>query len=309
VVAVNCPARPEDNNPEAKLVGQAPLVFIAGRAVPPALEFQGKADPGQSGMDFNFLLISNLLFLAVVVRSWMLFRWSKRESTAVTWLLLGGGFLAQGGFLYLRGQAFGACPLGTFADVLVFLSWAMVLIYLVIGSAYRLSLLGAFTMPLVLALQLTALVTLRPLIESRIGPPNPWVELHAALSVVAYGAFGLAGVAGLMYLIQEHLLKRHRFSRLFYELPPIQDLHTANGRLLVLGFGLLTVAFISGGLARLPVEALKIWGSLVLWFLYGGLLWLRRSHRVSPRQFARLTVITFLIVMITLPGIHYLSRL
>lgn len=260
-------------------------------------------------MDFLFLLISSLFFLGGTLRSWVLFRRRQQGAAGVSWFFLGGGFLTQGVFLYLRGQAFGACPLGTFADVLVFLSWAMVLIYLIIGPAYRLSLLGAFTLPLVSALQLAALATLRPLQVTRLGPPNPWVELHAALSVVAYGAFGLAAVAGLMYLIQERLLKRHRVSLLFYQLPPIQDLHIATGRLLVFGFLLLTIAFLSGAMARLPVEALKIWGSLGLWTLYGIILWLRQRHRLSPHQLARLAVVAFVAVMLTLPGIHYLSQM
>jgi ABC-type transport system involved in cytochrome c biogenesis permease subunit len=62
------------------------------------------------------------------------------------------GFLCQTGFLYLRGQEVGRCPLTTLFDVLAFLCWSMVFFYLVIGPAYRLSLMGAFTAPLVCVL-------------------------------------------------------------------------------------------------------------------------------------------------------------
>src|SRR4051794_29703873 len=64
------------------------------------------------------------------------------------------GFVCQTGFLYLRGQVVGRCPVTTMFDVLVFLCWSMVLFYLVIGPAYRLSLLGAFTAPLVCTMQI-----------------------------------------------------------------------------------------------------------------------------------------------------------
>ena len=37
-----------------------------------------------------------------------------------------------------------------------------------------------------------------------------WPEMHAAVSMIAYGAFALACVAGVMYLVQERLLKQHR---------------------------------------------------------------------------------------------------
>ena len=120
------------------------------------------------------------------------------------------GFLCQTAFLYVRGHALGRCPLTNLFEVLIFLSWSMVLFYLLIGPAYRLSLLGFFTSPLVFFLQIFALLTpwdapatLRP-------APNAWLELHTSMSIVAYGAFALAGVAGVMYLAQERQLKtRH----------------------------------------------------------------------------------------------------
>src|SRR5882757_8366442 len=71
------------------------------------------------------------------------------------------GFLLQTGFLYLRGQRIGRCPLTSLFEVLIFLGWAMVLFYLLIGPTYRLSLLGAFTSPLVFLFQLVALLALR----------------------------------------------------------------------------------------------------------------------------------------------------
>jgi ABC-type uncharacterized transport system permease subunit len=79
-----------------------------------------------------------------------------------------------------------ACPIGTLPEILIFLGWSIALIYLVIGPTYRLSLMGAFTAPLVLFLQIVAIVL--PAEPSRPPhAPNPWVEAHAALSLVAYG--------------------------------------------------------------------------------------------------------------------------
>ena len=68
------------------------------------------------------------------------------------------GFLCQTAFLYLRGQTVGRCPLTSLFEVLIFLSWSTVLFYLLIGPAYRLSLLGAFTSPLAFLFQVGALL-------------------------------------------------------------------------------------------------------------------------------------------------------
>ena len=140
------------------------------------------------------------------------------------------------------------CPLTNLFEVLIFLSWSIVLLYFVVGTAYRLSLLGVFTSPLAFIIQAFALIV--PL-DSPPGPrarviAQPWLETHAAISIIAYGAFALACVAGVMYLIQERQLKTHRFRRLFFQLPPIADLAVAINRLIITGFILLTIGLLSG---------------------------------------------------------------
>ena len=42
-----------------------------------------------------------------------------------------------------------------------------------------------------------------------------WPSLHGSLILLAYGAFGLASVAALMYLTQEHDLKFHKLRAIF----------------------------------------------------------------------------------------------
>lgn len=217
-----------------------------------------------------------------------------------------GGFAAQSAYLYWRGLEVKSCPLHTLFDLLVFLSWSITFIYIIVGPAYRLSLLGAFTSPLVLVLTLIALVLPHP--ES-VPPPfaNPWVEFHAALSIIAYGSFGLASVAGVMYLLQEKQLKSGKASQLLYHLPPIHDLATANKRLVGLGFLLLTVAFAAGFISGLPILGLKFWASGLIWTLYGGILLVWRIHALTPRRIATLSVGIFTFALLLLPGIHYLS--
>jgi len=218
------------------------------------------------------------------------------------------GFALLSGFLYLRGQVEGSCPLNSLFDVLIFQSWALVLIYLAVGSTYRLSLLGAFTAPLAFLLLLLALV----LPISRAPVPrvalNPWIEFHAALSIIAYGAFGLACVAGAMYLLQERQLKSHKASPLLYSLPPIHDLAAVTRRLIWLGFGLLTISFISGLLSQVPVNSLKFTASLVIWAAYGIILLVQRLLPLSPRRVAAWAIGIFAFALLSLPVIQHLSK-
>ena len=54
-------------------------------------------------------------------------------------------FVCQLGVLGIRGEMRGKCPLGDYGEILAFLTWSLVLFYLAVGPAYRLSLLGLFT--------------------------------------------------------------------------------------------------------------------------------------------------------------------
>jgi ABC-type uncharacterized transport system permease subunit len=219
------------------------------------------------------------------------------------------GFLCQTAFLYLRGQAVGRCPLTSLFEVLIFLSWSMVLFYLLIGPTYRLSLLGAFTSPLVFVFQVLALLLLKDAPTMTKIAPNRWLEMHAALSVVAYGAFALACVAGVMYLAQERQLKSHHIHSIFYHLPPIRDLAVANHRLILTGFGLLTAGLVAGfAIGNVGAHAVKITWSVGVWLLYGFILTAVFWHRISPRRVAWLSVAAFSVVLLTLGGLRFITE-
>ena len=218
-----------------------------------------------------------------------------------------GGFVLLSMDLSHRGHLQRSCPTNSFFDVLIFMSWSIVLLYLVVGSTYRLSLLGAFTSPLVMFILLFA--QLAPIDRDipKYVIRDPWIALHVALSLIAYGAFALAGIAGLMYLLQDRQLKRRKGGALLYNLPPITDLAIVNSRLLRLGFGLLTVGFAAGFISGMPINTMKFWASVVIWGIYGAMLVLRRAHSMPPRLTAELSMAAFLFALCALPVIQYLS--
>src|SRR5271168_2469319 len=96
----------------------------------------------------------------------------------ITFLAICAGFLFTTIFLFDRGHAIGRCPITNRFEVLVFMTWSMVLIYLVIGSSYRLSLMGAFTAPMASALLFFAIALAPGEPVARRMPVNPWLEAH-----------------------------------------------------------------------------------------------------------------------------------
>src|SRR5216110_3790519 len=197
-------------------------------------------------MDRYLLIVSTVCFLAAVVHTIVELRAGIYQPTRFSFFAVALGFVFQTAFLSVRGHALGRCPLTNLFEVFVFLAWSVALMYMLVGPLYRLSLMGAFTAPLVVLLQGFALVASIDIRHPVKSPANPWLEFHASISIVAYGAFALACIAGVMYLIQERQLKTHQLHSIFYHLPALPDLFTAIIRLLWWGFGLYTVGLFSG---------------------------------------------------------------
>src|SRR6266404_4236538 len=206
---------------------------------------------------------------------------------------VGLGFIFQTAFLSVRGHEVGRCPITNLFEVIIFVAWSVALFYIVIGPAYRLSLMGAFTAPLVVLLQLFALIAPLDQRQAVKLPPNSWLEFHASISLVAYGAFALACIVGVMYLVQERQLKTHQLRSIFYHLPPLSDLFAAITRLLWWGFALYTLGLISGFFVGHPLPRVQVVAAIGVWFLYGLILQARHLRWLAPKRVAALCIVGF----------------
>jgi ABC-type uncharacterized transport system permease subunit len=187
------------------------------------------------------------------------------------------------------------------------MTWSMVLIYLVIGPTYRLSLMGAFTAPVASALLLLAVSLSPDDLATRKIKVNPWLEAHTSFSMVACGAFALACVAGVMYLVQEQQLKTRQPGSIFFRLPPITALSVANSRLLWLGFTLFTVGLSTGFLIGQQIDWVQAAWSIAVWCVYGGILIARVRHAMAAKWVARLSIVAFSLLLSTFWGIRFIS--
>jgi ABC-type uncharacterized transport system permease subunit len=259
-------------------------------------------------MDRFFVALATCCYLVAVIRTVLMLRGGVFQPGKFNFFAIATGFVFQTIFLSIRGQVLGRCPITNLFEVFIFLAWSVALIYMVVGPTYRLSLMGAFTAPLIFLIQLFAL--LAP-IDRPPGPKivvNPWLEFHASFSMIACGAFALACVAGIMYLVQERQLKMRELHSVFYHLPPLNDLFAAITRLLWLGFGLYTVGLASGFFTGQPLPRLKIIGAIGVWLLYGAILQGRHLRRLAPRRVAALCVVAFSAAVSLLWGISFVSQ-
>lgn len=260
-------------------------------------------------MDRYVLILSTFCFLGAVGRTVVELRDRVFRPAGFNFFMIAAGFALQSAFLTIRGHAIGRCPLTNLFEVLIFLGWSIALIYILVGPAYRLSLMGAFTAPLVVIIQGVALLGPIDRPHSVKISVSPWLEFHASMSMVAYGAFALACIAGIMYLVQERQLKTHQLHSIFQHLPPLQDLAAIMMRLLWWGFVLYSIGLVSGFFIDQPLPRAQTVGAIVVWVLYGAILQARQLRRLSPKAVAALCIVGFSAALTLLWGITFTAQL
>lgn len=195
----------------------------------------------------------------------------------------------------------------TFHTALSFFSWSLVCVFLLVVLRQRLYVLGSFILPLAFLSSASAVVV--PSETSAIQPEVQAVWVHVTLSMLGTVGFAVAFVAGLMYLIQDRLLKSKHFNVLSFRLPPLDALDALNQRSIVLGFPLLTLGILTGAVsARLTFGEYVSWNSeqiwaLVTWVFYLVVLMGRITVGWRAKKAAYLTIVGFTGVLLTFLGV------
>lgn len=211
----------------------------------------------------------------------------------------------------------GHAPLSNLYESLVFYSWAIVVIYLIIERKYENRIIGAFTMPL--AFLAMAYASLSPNINDQISPLVPalksnWLIAHVITCFIGYAAFAIAFGTSLLYVF-----RRKNTNGTLNPLNHLTDskaLDELTHQMVMFGFLFLSIGIVTGA-----VWANSAWGrywgwdpketwSLITWFIYATLLHARMMRGWHGRRIAFLSIIGFMAVIFTyfgvnlLPGLH-----
>ena len=232
-------------------------------------------------IDRSWLWISAAFYAAAFFwTTGAMIRWRGRARKMMLGLVI-AGLVTQSVGLYLRGLEGGGCPVRNTFEVVQFVIWSFTVLYLIVGPAFRLSLLGYFTSGLATAMSVTSLLMRRW--DAAVGDPVfggvPWIEIHASLALFAYGAFGTLALTSLMFLLQTFSLKRKHLRGVFGFLPPIVALEAINFRLLFTGLVVLSVSIGLGAVyfAKEPesIGVGKLLPAMGVWCAYGAVFFLR----------------------------------
>ncbi len=210
----------------------------------------------------------------------------------------------------------GHAQLSNLYESLIFFSWTIVVVYLIIERKHKSRIIGAFTIPL--AFLAMAYASMSPNISNQIQPLLPalksnWLIAHVIACFIGYASFAIAFGISWMYLFKQRDTGGE--SRLLAHFPKHNILDELNHQLVMFGFLFLTTGIITGA-----VWANSAWGrywgwdpketwSLITWFIYATLLHARLMRGWHGKRIAYLSIIGFAAVLFTYFGVNYLPGL
>jgi cytochrome c-type biogenesis protein CcsB len=253
-----------------------------------------------------------ILYLCGTITYLIYLIFSHERAAWVGRYLLGLGFISHCLAFILRYVEAGHTPVVNLHESLSFFAWMIVGFFLLMRSQYKVEVLGAFVSPLALLLIVWASVlpkaipTLPPALKSW------WLPIHVTFAFVGDAIFAIAFCAGVIYLIQERLVKSKRAVGFSQRLPSLAVLDEINYRALTIGFPLLTIGIITGA-----VWAEYAWGSywswdpketwsLITWLLYAALLHQRLTVGWRGKKAAIMAIVGFGAVLFTFLGVNLL---
>lgn len=264
-------------------------------------------------MDLIFFKISVVLYLiaAVGYLAFLLARSANRPLIGLLPSILGFAFHTLS--ILHRAIFSGFFPLATAFDALSFFSWLVIGLFLAMRYRDPSPIFGSIATPMACVLMLYG-STLSYQVEQPIVPVlrSWWLPVHVTLALLGNGIFALTAIGGLMYIVQERLIKTKKIGRFHRLLPSLETLDAINRQGLPMGFFLLSLGIISGAL-----WAGSAWGSywtwdpketwsLVTWFVYAAMIHQRLALGWRGRRAAALAILGFVLVMFTFLGVSAL---
>jgi cytochrome c-type biogenesis protein CcsB len=233
----------------------------------------------------------------------------KRPIYRVASILLFLGFLCHTGVLALQVSKSGQLPVHNLQENLSTFGWTIVGVFLLLQIKVHLMVLGALVAPLATAVVIIASVLPKPLVALDPLLKSLWRSVHLGTLTVGLAAFAIAFLVGILYLIQENAIKEKKRGFLFRRLPSLKLLDTMGYTCLIAGFPMLTFGVIAGVIYNQVVLG-RLWSwdhkeilGAITWLVYAALLHERLAVGWRGRRAAIMTIIGFVILVIT-----FLSR-
>lgn len=159
--------------------------------------------------------------------------------------------------------------LGFFNSLTLF-AWLTTIVGIILMLRARLDFLGLVLFPISVLTIILALAI--PSNEGHIHLLSPALQAHIMFSIFAYGVLSIAALLAITLALQDYQLQHRKLGQLLQALPPLESIENLLFKLIALGFGLLTLALISGFIFTDDWFNHKIIFSCIAWLVFLGLL-------------------------------------
>jgi cytochrome c-type biogenesis protein CcsB len=247
-------------------------------------------------------------------------QFSGKVGSAMTWsaTVMGSvGLMVRWRESYLMGADIGHIPVSNLYEVFILFAVMTALLYLTYERRYDNRAMGAFVLTVISAAvgfilwytfdrQAHEIQPLVPALQSY------WMKIHVPANFVGYGAFALAAMLGVAYL----LMDRKPNGLLARRLPSLEVLDDIMYKAIALGFAFFTVATVLGAM-----WAAEAWGgywswdpketwALIVWLNYAAWLHLRLTKGWRGRPLAWWAIVGLFVTLFAFVGVNmFLSGL
>ncbi len=262
------------------------------------------------------LQVENTLFTIVMISyfasmiAYFIYIVAKKEVfSKIALILQAFGFLLHTVAIICRGIGAGRLPLTNQYEFATSFAWGLCLLSLVFTLRFKFNVMGAFVSPVVFLMIGYAAMQSKEVRELMPALRSGWLGFHVSTAIIAYGAFGVSFVLGLIFLLRDRLSKNGFLDQ---HIPDKQKLDLIEYRSVSLGIMFLTFTIISGA-----IWAERAWGSywswdpketwsLITWIIYAIYLHLRIRRGYKGKAAAIFAVIGFVCVLFTYVGVNTL---
>lgn len=260
--------------------------------------------------DRQWILLATVVFVVTAaLGTYTALKLHRKATRPYTLVLVSFGWILQTIGLYARGLEYGGCPLSNRFELVQFMVWSAIALYIFVGPAFRVSFLGMFTSTFASVFSIISLAITSwddPSREPIFGD-SPWIETHAALALFSYGVFGVLALTSTMYLLQSRSLKQKKMGGFFPFMPSIIELTQINYRLLNIGFIILSASLAIGAVywsrELESVNVPKLGTTIAVWLAYGILLLLRSRQTLSYKQYSWACIAIFAAALLSLEAV------
>ncbi len=263
----------------------------------------------------NILFTITVIIYAAAMVLYFLFVAAKKDAFAkIAVIVQAIGLVLHTVTIICRGIGAGRLPMTNQYEFSSMFAWGLSLVSLIFILRFKFRMLGAFAAPVILLVIGYAALQSREVRELMPSLRSSWLGIHVSCAIIAYGAFGVSFVLGLVFLIRDKMKNSEFWSK---HVPDKDKLDLIGYRSVCLGLLFLSFTIIIGA-----IWAEQAWGSywswdpketwsLVTWLVYAVYLHLRIRRGWKGRAAAIFAVVGFICVIFTyigvntfLPGIH-----